>query len=219
MTLKTILACGVALAFAAPIPFSANAAILYDNLAVTITGADGTNAVTGVPNPTLGGLFASFSNLGGARDLTEVDLNMWADNPSDGQTFAVSVWSNMPVNGNAAWPNQELWHMSFSDSTLNATPTVETFDIPNLPLSADTRYWVGLQSLLGTVEFSTASVTDGIGVANEFYINASGLEPNSAGPYLMRVVATPEPSTGALMLAGFAGLGLAGFLRRRRVAA
>ena len=202
-------ACGALLASVALVPSAATAAVLYDNLSSPITGADGTNATTGVPNSQLGGLFGSFSNLGGTRTLTEVDLDIYASNPRDGQQFTVSLWTDKPQNGNAAWPNVELWETTSNDSILNSSPTVESF-FPDWALAGDTRYWIGLQSLAGSVEFSAASVTTGIGVANEFYINASGLSPNSDGPYLMRIVATPEPATWVMMVAGFAALGLVG---------
>jgi hypothetical protein len=183
---------------------------LYDNLSSPVTGGD--------PAATfpvgLGPLFASFSNTDGARTLTELELNLSATDPSDGQTFTVSVWSDKSTA-----PNTELWSTTENDSVLSTMPTVEDFST-DVSLNAHTRYWVGVSSADGSAIFSSATVFTGIGVADEFYINSNGEVPNNPnGPYVMRVVATPEPSTWAMMLLGFAGLGYAGFRARKRTLA
>jgi hypothetical protein len=180
---------------------------LYDNLSSPVTGGDPA-AIFPVG---LGPLFASFSNTSGARTLTELELNLSATNPSDGQTFTVSVWSDKSTA-----PETELWSTTVNDSVLSAIPTVEDF-ATNVSLNADTRYWVGVSSADGSAIFSSATIFTGIGVANEFYINSNGEVPNDPnGPYVMGVLGTPEPGTWALMLVGFAGLGFAGYRYRRK---
>jgi hypothetical protein len=211
MSVKMILAAGSALAL---LLFNCTGAgagpvFLYDNLTSPVTGGDPAALSS---NGGLGPLFASFSNTGAARTLTELELNLSATTPSDGKTFTVSVWSD-----NSIAPNVELWSTSVMDSILSMSPTVEDF-LTKVSLSADTRYWVGVSSVDGSAIFSSASITNGIGVATEFYINSNGEVPNSAGPYVMRVVATPEPATWALMLVGFAGLGFAGYRASRKPA-
>ena len=102
---------------------------------------------------------------------------------------------------------------------LSTTPTVEDFST-DVGLNADFRYSVGVASIDGSAILSSATIFTGVGVTNEFYINSNGEVPNSPnGPYVMRVVATPEPTTWALMLLGFAGLGFAGYRKAKRGAA
>jgi hypothetical protein len=63
-------------------------------------------------------------------------------------------------------------------------------------------------------------VNDGIGVANEYNFYAGSVSANNSfTPYQMSIgsaSAAPEPSTWALMLAGFAGLGLIGYRASRK---
>ena len=202
MSVKTILAAGSALMV---LLFNCTGAgaggvLLYDNLSSPVTGFDPT-----------GPLYASFSNSSTARTLTEIDLNIFPMNPLDNGQFSVSVYAD-----NSTHPGALLWSTTMNDSILSATPTVEDF-LTTLSLNADSRYWVGLDATIpGALGLSSATITSGIGVANEFYINTANiLEPNSAGPYVMRVVGTPEPGTWAMMLLGFAGLGFVGYRRAR----
>ena len=212
MSAKAILTTGSALMMSlfASAYADAGGVILYDNLSSPVTGGDPA-ALFPVG---LGQLFASFSNPSGARTLTELELNLSATNPSDGDTFTVSVWSDK----NTA-PNSLLWHTTASNSILSTTPTVEDFST-DVGLNANSRYWVGVASIDGSAILSSATIFTGVGVANEFYINSNGEVPNNPnGPYVMRVVATPEPTTWALMLLGFAGLGFAGYRKAKRGAA
>ncbi len=212
MSAKAILATGGTLMISLMISLlasthaGAGGVILYDNLSSPVTGGDPA-AVSPVG---LGPLFASFLNPLGARTLTELELNLSATTPADGDTLIVSVWSD-----NNTVPNSPLWQTTVSDSILSTTPTVEDFST-DVGLNADTRYWVGVWSAGGSAIFSSASIFTGIGVANELYINANGEVPNNPnGPYVMRVVATPEPTTWALMLVGFASLGFAGYRKAK----
>src|SRR5271166_709695 len=208
MSVKTMLTAGSALMLSLMACTAAGAgpAILYDNLSSPVTGGD-----PAAQFPTgLGPLFASFSNPSGARTLTELELNLSATNPSDGGTFTVSVYSDLNT-----FPNALHWNTTANDSILSTNPTVEDFST-DVGLNAGSRYWIGVSSLAGSAIFSSASTFTGVGVANEFYINANGEAPNNPfGPYVMRVVATPEPSTWALMLVGFAGLAYAGYRRAK----
>src|SRR5271165_1757940 len=206
MSVKAILAAGSAMMLSLLTCTGAGAVILYDNLSSPVTGGD-----PAAEFPTgLGPLFASFSNPSEARTLTELELNLSATNPSDGDTFTVSVYSDLNI-----FPNTLLWSTTANDSILSTSPTVEDF-FTNVGLNADSRYWVGVSSAAGSAILSSATIFTGIGVADEFYINANGLVPNNPkGPYVMRVVATPEPATWALMLVGFAGLAYAGYRRAK----
>lgn len=91
----------------------------------------------------------------------------------------------------------------------------------SIPLAADTRYWIELSTSTSSLQWSFAAVNDGIGVANEYNLYAGSVSANEAfTPFQMSIgSAVPEPSTWALMLAGFAGLGFVGYRFSRKSAA
>jgi hypothetical protein len=103
--------------------------------------------------------------------------------------------------------------LSTSLSTLSAP-------FSSIALAADTRYWIELSTSTGSLEWAYTAANDGIGVANEYNFSAGSVSANQAfTPYQMRIgSAVPEPSTWALMLAGFAGLGFVGYRSSRKSA-
>jgi hypothetical protein len=121
-------------------------------------------------------------------------------------------------------------------SDLSTDLTVEHFSqFDGVTLQADTFYWIDLNissqsSMDGArVGWGVTNDDSGPGVAEgynssditdfSFFPNKPTPPPNSGGPiFQMEVsgVATPEPSTWAMMLVGLAGLGL--FAHRRRPA-
>jgi hypothetical protein len=77
-----------------------------------------------------------------------------------------------------------------------------------------------LSTSTGSLEWSFTGANDGIGVGNEYNFYAGSVAANQAfTPYQMSIgSAVPEPSTWALMLAGFAGLGFVGYRLSRKSA-
>jgi hypothetical protein len=102
---------------------------------------------------------------------------------------------------------------TFVDSALSTT--LGTFYAPfsNVPLAANTRYWIELSTSNGSLEWSYSQVNNGIGVANEYNFYAGSVSANAAfTPYQMSVgSAVPERSSWAMMLLGLAGLGFANY--------
>ena len=88
----------------------------------------------------------------------------------------------------------------------------------NVPLAANTRYWIELSTSNGSLEWSYSGANDGIGVANEYNFYAGVVYHNADfTPYQMSIgSAVPEPSTWATMLVGFVGLGFARYRTSRK---
>ncbi len=86
-------------------------------------------------------------------------------------------------------------------------------------LSANTRYWIIASSSNGSgTLWSYTADTSGVGVANEFDVDAYGLGPTSNEPFQMAILgkSVPEPSPGfPLALAVLAGIAISGRKRLR----
>ena len=181
---------------------TANATYLYDNVSVASGGV--ASASTGDNGP----LADSFSTRSSGYTLTAVDLLVIADNPADGGSFTVSLLSD-----NSTSPGSTITMDTFVDSALSTT--LGTFYAPfsNVPLAANTRYWIELSTSNGSLEWSYSQVNNGIGVANEYNFYAGSVSANAAfTPYQMSVgSAVPERSSWAMMLLGLAGLGFANY--------
>ena len=150
---------------------AASAEVLFDNLGYPSVGADGDLAH--------GPLYASFSTVG-SNTLTDVSLLIGADNPNDGGTFTIDLYSDSSTS-----PGSLLTALgTFDDSQLSSSLAVFS-DSVSYSLSADTRYWIGISSSDGSVYWSYEVDDLGIGVAGEFYDNQGGVAPNSTGAYQM----------------------------------
>jgi hypothetical protein len=179
---------------------SAQAAVIFDSLGDAANG-------TGSINNTLG---ASFSTVGTPSVLTDVKLDL-ANRGAGGNTITVSLAAD---SGTA--PGSTLALLAdVSDSTLSSSGTVVDVPVSGVSLAAGTRYWVVLASPVSTDKWEYSDSDAGIGVAGEYYSD-NGVSPNSEGPYLMQVsaspvAAVPEPASLALL-----GAGLAMVAARRR---
>lgn len=98
---------------------------------------------------------------------------------------------------------------TIADSSLTSTAQEYTFSGLNIPLAADTRYWV-VASGTGSAQWWSENDTSGTGVAGEFLV-ANQVFPDSDGPFNMSVIGqtdslpeTPEPGSLALMGTGLA---------------
>lgn len=182
---------------------AANATVLYDNISAASGGSD--------PAGSFGPLYDSFSTGASAFTMSNVNLLISSDTPSDGGTFNISVLSD-----NSANPGSLLASGSFSDGILSNSLNVVGIGFSPLLLAANTRYWIELSSA-GPVNWSYSSDISGGGVASEFFANANGTFPNIDGPYQMQISsAVPEPSSWALMILGFAGIGFLKYRRSRK---
>jgi hypothetical protein len=202
---------GLASAVLALAPFAsipANATYLYNNIGVA---SGGTAHASTLDNGPLGN---SFSTGSSAYTLTSVGLLVLADNPSDGGSFTVSL-----LTDNSIHPGSTITTDTFADSMLSTSLSTISAPFSSIALAADTRYWIELSTSTGSLEWAYTAANNGIGVANEYNFYAGSVSPNNSfTPYQMSIgsgSAVPEASTCALMLAGFAGLGLIGYRKSR----
>jgi hypothetical protein len=123
--------------------------------------------------------------------------------------------------------------VTFPLTSLPTALTVKRYDqFASIVLNPNSLYWieVSVQSADGdsVIEWGTTADISGPGVAsnysawslsdNGFFLN-KGIDPFPFVSALrMGVSAVPEPSTWAMILAGFAGLGIAGYRRRGALA-
>lgn len=189
------------------LPAAASAEVLYDNLGFPSVDADGALAH--------GPLYDSFSTVG-STTLTDISVLIGADNPADGGTFTIGLYSDSSTS-----PGSLLDSNTFMDSALTTSLAVLSESV-SYSLSAGTRYWIGISSSDGSVFWSYDADASGIGVAGEYYDNQGGVSligaDDNGGGYQMELVAgaVPEPSSWAMMAIGFMGLGYIRFRTSRR---
>jgi hypothetical protein len=217
---------------------SASAEVLFDSLSSQNSGVVGDN-----PFIASGGFAASFNTGASVVRLTDVALLLNSTFSQSGDTFTVSLVGGVPladvtfvdglglVFGSGL---SVLGSVTLPISDLSTGLTVQDFkQFSNITLQPDAFYAISIslgdQSLddEATVGWGTTADDSGPGVAdgynssiitdNDFFPNKPTPSPNNGGPiFQMEVsgVATPEPSTWAMMLLGLAGLGLLAHRRR-----
>lgn len=182
--------------------------IIYDNIGESSAGADGVDFV--------GPLYNSFTSVA-AGQITDLQLILSGDDTSS-DAFDVGLYAD-----NSTTPGELMAILgSVDDSLLSNMPDVYDITLTAYPLlTDDTLYWIGLSGTT-SAEWYYDYDMNGIGVAEEFFANQTGVYSNYYDPYQMSVTeevsVTPEPSTTLLITAG---LGVLASLRRRaaRIAA
>ena len=162
-----------------------------------------------------GPLYDSFSTLGSAFDVTQVQIlvGLNGENPATpGASIQVALYNNGA--GNTPGSLKQVIG-TVLDSALSTTSFgVVSFNSLSITLAADTRYWIGLSSPNTAGLWSVATDDSGTGVAGEFFSNAGGTSPNVGQPYQMQVsgdtvtTATPLPAALPLFVTGLGLLGL-----------
>ena len=219
---------------------SARAEVLFDSLSSENSGVVGDNSLIAG-----GGFAASFDTGASAVRLTDVALLLNTTFSLPGDTFTVSLVGGFPLADITfesglglvfGSPLPVLGSETLPISDLSGALTVEQFNqLANITLQPDAFYAIsvrlssqsqGDQATVGwgtTADDSGTGVEDGYNASiitdNGFFPNKPTPPPNNGGPiFQMEIsgVATPEPSTWALMLVGLGILGL--LAHRRRIA-
>lgn len=159
-------------------------------------------------------VYSSFS-LGAATTLTGFGYYSYFD----GSTYAGTQWwiyragSTTPI--------------AFSENAVGAVqssgsdPELVQVDIPGVALDASTTYWIGIENEVtdpddAYSQYATTGSNDGdtfVGRnfdGSSFAVGNTRRTSQSAFELESDIVAVPEPSTWAMMLAGLAGLAWAG---------
>jgi hypothetical protein len=212
MKTSDVLMGAVAVALSSFACAAASATVLYDNLSATSGESESAGFLYGT-----GPLYDSFSTGTSSFDFVDVTLAL-TGNPRDG-----GLWGAALLADDSGAPGSAIYSWNYlPDSILTLSGTVTLG--ASVLLNPDSRYWIvvaSLDSLLPTeVQWSYSSDISGVGVAGEYWADDGGQYSNGSGhgPFQM-AVATPEPSTWAMMLLGFAGLGFAAYRRTQRGAA
>ena len=209
---------------------SARAEVLFDSLSSQNSGVVGDNEFE-TPD-----FAASFNTGASTFRLTDVALLLNTTFSLPGDTFTVSLLGGVPLADVTfedglglvfGSPLSVLGSETLPISDLSDALTVEHFNqLANITLQPDAFYAISVSissqsendgATLGwgtTDDDSGPSVADGYNASyitdNGFFPNRPTPPPNNGGPiFQMEVsaVATPEPSTWAMMALGFAGLG------------
>jgi hypothetical protein len=208
-------------------------AVVFDSL----DGVTSTPAFAGAIDPVMSGTF----NTGAAPVRVDVALLLRDRFPEDGEpgdTYTVSLDGGIPLSDLSFDPMGGLNYVSGSSvdfqgpviksvtlpvTSLPAAWTLERYDqFARVVLNPNSLYWIEVGANSGSeVEWGITADVSGPGVVSNylawfntddgFFLN-KGIDPFPFDNALqMEVDAVPEPSTWAMMLLGFAGLGYAGY--------
>lgn len=213
--------------------------VVFDSLGGANSGAADTSV-----DRIISGTF----NTGASPLHVDVALSLSVAVPYEykGDTYTVSLDGGIPlsdlsfdpINGldtldgsSVDFQGPALASVTFPVTSLSAAWTVERYDqFAGVELNPNSLYWIEVRvDGQSVIEWGTTHDVSGLGVAanylawfgtdDGFFLN-EGVQPFASDQALQMEVlaATPEPSTWALMLVGFAGLGFAGYRSTRRAA-
>jgi hypothetical protein len=201
------LLCGIALA--AALPAAANAAVVTIALQEsTVNGGLVTTVGTGSGTATAAGTYGSFTyNATGFTNPLVTDLvNGNSINVVTGSGGVLDVF----ITASGLTTPTQTFFSSFTENVLPANVTVQEltfFNSTPLASMSFTNNGVGVQ---------TTSLDSGAGpysVTEEYIITATG---NGGNANSTIVVSVPEPSTWAMMILGFIGVGFLAYRRNNR---
>jgi hypothetical protein len=202
---------------------AAGTVTLFDNLKAQTDGQDL------VPPEAKGGLLAdSFSSGKDPLILTKVTLKLVLVGKPNFDEIRPVVVEIFKDNGKPGIGDlvHEIGRVTEEEVKKDGPFITVRANPGDVPLAANSRYWVVLTDITPpgngkqTISWCWSSDISGTGVANEFYIDKTGLHANNDtlfGPFQMQVMAEslPEPSSIALLTVGF-GSGVAYIRRRKR---
>jgi hypothetical protein len=136
------------------------------------------------------------------------------------ETFSISLYSS-----GAAGPSSQLW----SSGTLLAPASATTLVLanyvgPDLVLGSGTEYFIVLDLTVRTNSNYANWISGGNPTAPSYYFNGNSWQYIGPQDYQFEIYGTPittavpEPSTWAMMLLGFAGIGFMAYRRKSKPA-
>ncbi|MGB7974283.1 MAG: PEP-CTERM sorting domain-containing protein [Roseiarcus sp.] len=227
-----IAACAAAAAWLLGLVDVASAgSVVFDSLG----GANSGEADTSIDPPAMSATFKT----GAAPRHIDVALSLSAAIPEPGDAYTVSLDGGVPLSDLSFDPLSGLEYLNGSTvdfqgpalasvtlpvASLPAAGTVEHYhQFEDVALNPDSLYWIEVRVDGGSViEWGMTNDVSGPGVAGNYlawfgtddgFFRNDGVRPFAFDQALQMEVsdAVPEPSTWAMMLVGFAGLGFAGY--------
>jgi hypothetical protein len=215
----------------ASVGFASAQSVVFDSLG---------GAPSGVANTSIDPIISATFKTGASPLHVDVALLVSADIPEDGEgdTYTVSLDGGIPLSDLSFSPIKGLNYLDGSSvdfqspviesvtlpvTGLSATNTVEHYDqFAGVALNPNSLYWIEVRSEGDSVlKWGLTHDLSGRGVAGNYlawfgtdngFFRNNGVPPCAFDQALrMEIDAVPEPSTWAMMLLGFAGLGVAGY--------
>ena len=222
LNLRNLFRCGFAmLALGLIHPNLSYGDVLYNSL----FGASDSSLGT-FPIGTAGPEGDSFSTLGQNFLLTNVVVQL--QGVQDSNSFSLSLYNDnlttcpTPTTCNGG-PLSPLYTIALvNDNSLSSSfAAAYNFSLPTPQLLlADTRYWIIASSSNGSgTLWSYTADTSGVGVANEFDVDAFGLGPTSNEPFQMAILGRSVPETSPVFPLALAVLGFIAVSGRKRLRA
>jgi hypothetical protein len=235
----TIAACAASAVWLLGLVSSASAeSVVFDSLGGAKSGAAADTSI----DPAIAATF----NTGASPLHVDVALSLSVADEYQGDTYTVSLDGGIPLSDLSFDPKggldtlggasvdfeaPVLASVALPVASLSAASTVEHYDqFAGVELDPDSLYWIEVRvDGRSVVEWGLTHDVSGpdvkgnylawFGTDDGFFLN-NGVQPFAFDQALqMEVLATPEPSTWAMMLIGFAGLGVAGYRSTRKSAA